>query len=169
MLGYHTPPWQGDPPGKADPTLGKADPPGKADAPLLSRQTPRQGDPPAQCMLGDTVNKWAVCILLECNSCSHFRSVANRKWRGRPPAVRHLFPSAASGGQASTTNTHMNVASPSGMFDAFTMPSFGGLFGGTPVGNRSARQLLPPPTPGGSTVSLFCDEDMDGRFSIHFW
>ena len=22
---------------------------------------------PAQCMLGDTVNKWAVCILLECN------------------------------------------------------------------------------------------------------
>ena len=23
--------------------------------------------PPAQCMLGDTVNKWTVCILLECN------------------------------------------------------------------------------------------------------
>ena len=22
---------------------------------------------PVQCMLGDTVNKWAVCILLECN------------------------------------------------------------------------------------------------------
>ena len=38
------PPRQGDPPGKADP-------------------------PPAQCMLGDTVNKWVVCILLECNSC----------------------------------------------------------------------------------------------------
>ena len=38
------PPWQGDPPGKET--------------------------PPAQCMLGDTVNKRAVCILLECNSCS---------------------------------------------------------------------------------------------------
>ena len=40
------------------PPLGKADPPGK--------ETPL---PPVQCMLGDTVNKRAVCILLECNSC----------------------------------------------------------------------------------------------------
>ena len=37
-------------------------PPGKADPPW-------QGDPPAQCMLGNTVNKRAVWILLECNSC----------------------------------------------------------------------------------------------------
>ena len=44
-------------PGKADPP-GKADLPGKADP--LARQTP---------MLGDTFNKRAVCILLECNSC----------------------------------------------------------------------------------------------------
>ena len=29
--------------------------------------TPRSRHPPAQCMLGDTVNKQAVCILLECN------------------------------------------------------------------------------------------------------
>ena len=40
MLGYH-PPWK--------------------QAPSQSRH------PPAQCMLGDTVNKRAVCILLECN------------------------------------------------------------------------------------------------------
>ena len=30
---------------------------------------PARRHPPAQCMLGDTVNKQAVCILLECNSC----------------------------------------------------------------------------------------------------
>ena len=29
--------------------------------------TPGKADPPAQCMLCDTVNKRAVCILLECN------------------------------------------------------------------------------------------------------
>ena len=39
---------------------GKETPPGKAD-PHLARR------PLAQCMLGDTVNKRAVCILLECN------------------------------------------------------------------------------------------------------
>ena len=40
-------PWQGDPPGK---------------------EPPWQGDPPHEhCMLGDTVYKRAVCILLECN------------------------------------------------------------------------------------------------------
>ena len=32
-----------------------------------SRHPPMGADPPAQCMLGDTVNKRAVCILLECN------------------------------------------------------------------------------------------------------
>ena len=34
----------------------------------LARRLPWKGDPPAQCMRGDTVNKQAVCILLECNS-----------------------------------------------------------------------------------------------------
>ena len=48
-------PWQGEPP------PGKADPPGK-EFPLARR-------PPVKCMLGDTVNTQAVCILLECNSC----------------------------------------------------------------------------------------------------
>ena len=57
-------------PGKAD-NLAKADPlamrpPWQGNTPL-ARQIHRQGDPPAQCMLGDTVNKRAVCILLECN------------------------------------------------------------------------------------------------------
>ena len=52
--------WDTTPPGKADPPspTGRADPP----SPLW------QGRPlPTQCMLGDTVNKRAVCILLECN------------------------------------------------------------------------------------------------------
>ena len=40
MLGYHPLPWE---------------------------QSPWSRHPPAQCMLRDTVNKWAVCILLECN------------------------------------------------------------------------------------------------------
>ena len=48
MLGY-LPSWQGRTPVKETPP---------------ARQTP-----PAQCMLGDTVNKRAVSILLECNSC----------------------------------------------------------------------------------------------------
>ena len=39
-------------------------PPG-ADTP--SEQTPPRADPPQQSMLGDTVNEWAVRILLECN------------------------------------------------------------------------------------------------------
>ena len=33
----------------------------------LARRHPSKADPPAQCMLGDTVNKRVVCILLECN------------------------------------------------------------------------------------------------------
>ena len=54
MLGY--PPARRPPPGKETP---------------LARQTPRQGrSSPVQSMLGDKVNKQAVCILLECNSCS---------------------------------------------------------------------------------------------------
>ena len=57
-------PWQGGPPwqGRAPPCRADPPPPGRADP--LARQTP-----PAQCMMGDTVNKRAVCILLECNSC----------------------------------------------------------------------------------------------------
>ena len=34
---------------------------------ILWEQAPPGADPPAQCMEGDTVNKRAVCILLECN------------------------------------------------------------------------------------------------------
>ena len=60
LEGRH-PPWQGDPPpSKADcPWQGRPSWQGK---PLLARQTPS-----TQCTLGDTVNKQAVCILLECN------------------------------------------------------------------------------------------------------
>ena len=36
-------------------------------APPMSRHPPGPGTPPAQCMLGDTGNKRAVRILLECN------------------------------------------------------------------------------------------------------
>ena len=39
-------------------------------------QTLPEQTPPVQCMLGDTVHKWAVCILLECNL------VVNRIWFG---------------------------------------------------------------------------------------
>ena len=56
-------------PSKPDPPV-KIDPPDKADTPLARQTPPWQDRPPsAQCMLGDTVNKRAVCILLECNSC----------------------------------------------------------------------------------------------------
>ena len=53
--------WDATPPGPGTPA---------ADTPL--EQTPQtrhppRADPPMQCMLGDMVNKWAVCILLECN------------------------------------------------------------------------------------------------------
>ena len=53
MLGYH--PLRG-----ADTPLG-------ADTPPPPRANPPEQTPPVQCMLGDTVNKRAVCILLECN------------------------------------------------------------------------------------------------------
>ena len=51
----------------ADSPHGKSDPPGK-ETPLQGRPL-WQGDPATQCTLGDTVNKRAVFILLECNSC----------------------------------------------------------------------------------------------------
>ena len=51
----HTPPpWEDQTPLGADLSGGPGNPP------------PPEQTPP-QCMLGDTVNKWAVCILLECN------------------------------------------------------------------------------------------------------
>ena len=53
-----TPPWEQTPPQSRHP-LG-------ADTPW-SRHPPSRHPPPEQCMLGDTVNKRAVCILLECN------------------------------------------------------------------------------------------------------
>ena len=63
MLEYHTradipPPGSIHPPGTRHP-LG---------ADTLQEQTPPgTRHPPAQCMPGDTVNKRAMCILLECN------------------------------------------------------------------------------------------------------
>ena len=59
-------PKQGDSPGKETP-LARS-PPGKAD-PLARRPPSSKADPPppVQCLLGDTVNKQAVCILPECN------------------------------------------------------------------------------------------------------
>ena len=65
--------WDTSPrPSKAAPPPGRADPTSKV-------------HPPAQCMLGDTVNKRAVCILLECNSCLpeleiEYRWYSNQKY-----------------------------------------------------------------------------------------
>ena len=46
---------------------------------MLGYHPPQSRHPPAQCMLGDTVNKRAVCILLECNlvSSEAFRTAVN--------------------------------------------------------------------------------------------
>ena len=60
-------------------TRGRHPPPDQRPAaPLDQRQAPppRSRPPPAQCMLGDTGNKQAVCILLECNLVSlHIHSM----------------------------------------------------------------------------------------------
>ena len=57
------------PPRSRHPTSG-ADTP-RADTPQsrhpLEQTPPRADTPQSQSMLGDTVNTWAVCILLECN------------------------------------------------------------------------------------------------------
>ena len=58
MLGYHTPPPDQAPPEQATPRTG---------TPPDQHPPTGPGTPPVQCMLGDTVNKQAVCILLECN------------------------------------------------------------------------------------------------------
>ena len=58
-----TPPRSRHPTPEAD--TPRADTP-RADTPW-SRHTPRADTPQSQSMLGDTVNTWAVCILLECN------------------------------------------------------------------------------------------------------
>ena len=65
-----TPPWAGTPPrqvhppGQVHPT-GQVHPPW-AGTPSLGRYTPWESTSPEQYMLGDTGNKWVVCILLEC-------------------------------------------------------------------------------------------------------
>ena len=67
MLGY-TPPGpeadtpRGQTPHSADNPLEQTPPPG----PGAENLPPPGADPPAQCMLGDTGNKRAVRILLEC-------------------------------------------------------------------------------------------------------
>ena len=65
------PPGKADPPWQGRPPLARRPPPWQGDPPLARQTSPGKADPPpAQCiMLGDTVNKRAVCILLECNSC----------------------------------------------------------------------------------------------------
>ena len=78
---WDTTPWKQTSPPEADTpqkqTPGTRHPP-EPDTPRTrpppEPDTPRkQTLPPAQCMLGDTVNKRAVCILLECNLvCSLF-------------------------------------------------------------------------------------------------
>ena len=57
-LGYH------------HPLLGPDNPPLQEQTPL-GPGTPGSRHPPVQCMLRDTVNKRAVCILLECNLVQH--------------------------------------------------------------------------------------------------
>ena len=53
-------------PPRAD-TPRSGQPPRGVDTPSGADTPPTRQPPPAQCMLGDTVNKRAVCILLECN------------------------------------------------------------------------------------------------------
>ena len=64
-----TPPRPGTPQSRCPPE--QTPPPTGPDTPQTryppSKHPPEQTPPPEQCMLGDTVNKRAVCILLECN------------------------------------------------------------------------------------------------------
>ena len=53
-------------PGTA-PSWDQVHPPTRHTPPPPRPGTPKTRHPPAQCMLGDMVNKRAVCILLECN------------------------------------------------------------------------------------------------------
>ena len=66
MLGYHPPPEPGTSPLRTKHPLRGADTPSRHPP---GPGTPRADTPPAQCMLGDTVNKRAVCILKLC--CFH--------------------------------------------------------------------------------------------------
>ena len=61
--GIPPPPRSRLPPDQAPPP--EQTPPGSRHTPR--EQTPPEQTPPTQRMLGDTVNKLAVCILLECN------------------------------------------------------------------------------------------------------
>ena len=77
-LGRYNPPGPGTlpgastPPGPGTPPLGQVHPPGQVQPPLGPGTPPGQVHPwdkvhpPEQCMLGDTGNKRAVRILLEC-------------------------------------------------------------------------------------------------------
>ena len=69
-----TPPWNRHPPDQAPPSEQTLHGPGTPQSRPPPDQAPHQSrhprwtrHPPAQCMLGDMVNKWAVCILPECN------------------------------------------------------------------------------------------------------
>ena len=57
------------PPGTRQPPPPGADPPGTRHP--RQQTPPGSRHPPVQCMLRDTVNKRAVCILLECNLVQH--------------------------------------------------------------------------------------------------
>ena len=66
---------------------------GEIDTPLSRRPTPWQGDPQAQCMLGDTGNKRAVPILLECilvsffSIAQHFPKYTNKCFGADSPVI----------------------------------------------------------------------------------
>ena len=62
-----TPPPEADPPESRHPPGSRHTSPQEADPPQEAEPPGSRHPPPAQCMLGDTVNKRAVCILLECN------------------------------------------------------------------------------------------------------
>ena len=64
MMGYHPPRTRHPPPG-ADTPAWSRHPSGTSHP--LGPATPGTDTLLVQCMLGDTVNKRAVCILLECN------------------------------------------------------------------------------------------------------
>ena len=49
------------------PSLGPGTPSSPQRKPPWTRHLPWSRYPPVQCMLGDTVIEWVVCILLECN------------------------------------------------------------------------------------------------------
>ena len=71
-----TPPGPGTPQDQAPP-LGTRHHPQEQTPP--GADTPQSRHPPEQCMLGDTVNKRAVCILLECNLVTMLGDTVNKR------------------------------------------------------------------------------------------